>query len=82
MIDPVDRAVRAIVRRNSFALITDATRELIAGDEFEFEERPSVELKGKQVQVKLWAPKSRDGDALDASDSSEPERATAGSGRD
>jgi adenylate cyclase len=48
-------------------LITDATRQLLPAERFEFEERSSVSLKGKQVRVRLWAPREcaaeRDGDA-------------------
>jgi class 3 adenylate cyclase len=59
-------------------LITDATRKLLPDESFEFEERPSVALKGKQVEVKLWVPQARDrtgsGEARDP--------APAASGRD
>ncbi|MEA2347858.1 MAG: adenylate cyclase [Thermoleophilaceae bacterium] len=37
-------------------LITEATRCLLTRDLGGFEERPSVELKGKTEQVRLWAP--------------------------
>jgi adenylate cyclase len=39
-------------------LITDATRRLLPEGRFELESRPSVRLRGKQVQVELWAPRS------------------------
>jgi adenylate cyclase len=48
-------------------LITDATQQLLPAERFEFEERSSVSLKGRQVRVRLWAPREcsadRDGDA-------------------
>jgi hypothetical protein len=42
MKDPVDRAIRAIARRNSYALA--------------MAERTDVALRGKQAAVRLWAP--------------------------
>lgn len=39
-------------------LITDATRQLLAGDRLEFAERPPVLLKGKRQHVQLWAPQA------------------------
>lgn len=36
-------------------LITEATRCLLAKDSVEVEERPTVELKGKREEVRLWA---------------------------
>ena len=38
-------------------LITDATKARLCQDSFEFVERPPVPLKGKTVQVGLWAPR-------------------------
>ncbi|MFZ0042326.1 MAG: adenylate/guanylate cyclase domain-containing protein [Solirubrobacteraceae bacterium] len=71
--------VEAATRETGDAvLITDATRQLLDDQRFEFEERPPVELKGKQVQVKLWSPQLRDQAPEPEPDS---ERATAGSGR-
>jgi adenylate cyclase len=40
-------------------LITDATRAALTRDRFEFEGRPTVPLKGKAQEVRLWAPRSR-----------------------
>jgi class 3 adenylate cyclase len=40
-------------------LITDATRALLPTARFEFDERPSVPLKGKREEVRLWVPRSR-----------------------
>lgn len=37
-------------------LITDATRERLCRDDFDFLERPPVPLKGKSLPVRLWAP--------------------------
>ena len=40
-------------------LITDATRVLLPDDEFEFDERPPMALKGNCVHVRLWEPRVR-----------------------
>jgi class 3 adenylate cyclase len=40
-------------------LITDASRAALPPDRFEFETRPTVPLKGKVQEVRLWAPRSR-----------------------
>ncbi len=40
-------------------LITEATRELLPGAVFDLHERSSVPLKGKHMEVRLWAPKAR-----------------------
>jgi class 3 adenylate cyclase len=40
-------------------LITDATRAAVTRDRFEFEGRPTVPLKGKAKEVRLWAPRLR-----------------------
>lgn len=40
-------------------LITDATRALLPPGRFEFDQRPSVPLKGKREEVRLWVPLSR-----------------------
>jgi class 3 adenylate cyclase len=42
-------------------LITDATRELLSDGpaQLAFEQRASVPMKGKQIEVRLWAPKPR-----------------------
>jgi class 3 adenylate cyclase len=42
-------------------LITESTRALLSDGRFEFEGRPSVPLKGKREQVRLWAPRARAG---------------------
>ena len=42
-------------------LVTDATRDLVCGFRFDFEERASVPMKGKRTEVRLWAPKTRPG---------------------
>jgi class 3 adenylate cyclase len=39
-------------------LITDATRERLPAERYQLEGRPSVPLKGKQVEVRLWAPRA------------------------
>ena len=39
-------------------LITEATRALLPSGSFEFEERAPFPLKGKRVQVRLWAPRA------------------------
>jgi adenylate cyclase len=39
-------------------LITELTRERLCHNEFDFEERPPVPLKGKSVPVRLWAPRA------------------------
>jgi adenylate cyclase len=44
-------------------LITEETRRLLPKGRFDLDERPAVELKGKQVQVQLWAPRMRQADA-------------------
>jgi class 3 adenylate cyclase len=38
-------------------LITDATRRRLRGGALDFDHRPPVPLKGKQVPVQLWAPR-------------------------
>jgi class 3 adenylate cyclase len=105
MRDPIDRAARAIARRNSYALVwaqfgvahvvmlgggggrveftvigetvntaarvgeatrhtgdgilvTNSTRERLPSERFEFDERPSVPMKGKRERVRLWAPRA------------------------
>jgi adenylate cyclase len=40
-------------------LITDATRDLLPRAGFDLRERSAVPLKGKQTEVRLWAPKAR-----------------------
>ena len=40
-------------------LITESTRALLPGAQFEFEERPPVPLRGKREQVQLWAPRPK-----------------------
>jgi class 3 adenylate cyclase len=40
-------------------LITDATRELLPVGVSDLHERSSVPLKGKRMEVRLWAPKAR-----------------------
>jgi adenylate cyclase len=50
----VEQATRAT---GDDVLITEATKELLPGEQFEFEARATVPLKGKQVQVRLWAPR-------------------------
>lgn len=64
MKDPVDRAIRAIARRNSYALVwaqfglahlvTLARRSPTCS--IEMVERVGIELRGKQAPVRLWAP--------------------------
>jgi class 3 adenylate cyclase len=63
-------------------LITDATRKLLPDESFEFEERPSVALKGKQVEVKLWVPRARDHAESESDFDKARDPAPAGSGRD
>jgi class 3 adenylate cyclase len=73
MIDPVDRAVRAIAHRRPSAaatrergdpvLITQDTRRRLRNEGFAFVERKAVELNGKQVPVRLWAPRAHPADA-------------------
>jgi adenylate cyclase len=60
--DAVNTAARveAATRETGDAvLITEDTRCLLPNGRFGLEERRAVELKGKQVQVKLWAPRER-----------------------
>jgi class 3 adenylate cyclase len=40
-------------------LITDATRELLDDERLGLQRRSSVPMKGKQTEVRLWAPKAR-----------------------
>jgi adenylate cyclase len=40
-------------------LITDATRDLLPDGRFELQRRSSVPMKGKQEEVRLWAPTAR-----------------------
>jgi class 3 adenylate cyclase len=73
MIDPVDRAVRAIARparveaatreTGDQVLITEDTRRRLRTQGFELDARNAVELKGKQVHVELWAPRAHPDDA-------------------
>jgi adenylate cyclase len=50
--------VEAVTRETGDeVLITDATRDLMRLGKFEFEERPSVPLKGKREEVRLWVPR-------------------------
>ncbi len=44
-------------------LITQDTRRRLRTQDFEFDERKAVELKGKQVHVELWAPRAHPADA-------------------
>jgi adenylate cyclase len=60
--DVVNTAARveAVTRHTGDdVLITDATRALLPAARFEFDERPSVPLKGKREEVRLWVPRSR-----------------------
>ena len=57
--DPVNTAARVeqVTRETGDdILITEATRCLLTGQRCAFEERPTVELKGKTERVRLWAP--------------------------
>ena len=54
MIDPVDRVVRAIPRRNSYALVSLRSQALIASDNLPI---PPVTLTGKRTPAQLWAPR-------------------------
>jgi hypothetical protein len=54
MIGPVDRAVRAMVRRNSYTLVWR-----------QGEECPAVELRGKRVHVRVWAPRACERNGVD-----------------
>jgi class 3 adenylate cyclase len=57
--DPVNTAARVeqVTRETGDEiLITEATRCLLVGEKCTFEERPTVELKGKTERVRLWAP--------------------------
>jgi class 3 adenylate cyclase len=58
--DTVNTAARveaATRETGDVVLITDATRERLCQDLFDFRERPPVPLKGKSVRVRLWAPR-------------------------
>jgi adenylate cyclase len=44
-------------------LITEDTRRRLRTQGFELDERKTVELKGKQVHVQLWAPRAHPADA-------------------
>jgi class 3 adenylate cyclase len=57
--DHAPRAVAAARETGDDVLITDATRELLQRAGFDLRERSSVPLKGKQREVRLWAPKAR-----------------------
>jgi adenylate cyclase len=66
-------------------LITDATRELVPPGRFELQRRSSVPMKGKQEEVRLWAPTARQTPpGVPESRSRQPARGRAGaaSGRD
>jgi class 3 adenylate cyclase len=63
-------------------LITDATHEQLPDDLFVLEERSSVPMKGKQTEVRLWAPKARHPRPSATRDGGERGRAGAGSIRD
>jgi adenylate cyclase len=57
--DAVNTAARveaATRETGDTVLITEATRAQLAEGRFSFERRPPVPLKGKRVQVELWAP--------------------------
>ena len=57
--DPVNTAARVeeVTRETGDGvLITEATRCLLTGEEFRFEERPAAALKGKAERVALYAP--------------------------
>ncbi len=71
--DHAANAVEAATRETGDAvLITEETRRLLPKERFDLDERPAVELKGKQVQVQLWAPRVRQADAFGR----DPARAT------
>lgn len=53
MTDPVDRVVRAIPPRTSYALVSLQSQALIAGDNLPIS---PVTLKGKRTPAQLWAP--------------------------
>jgi adenylate cyclase len=53
------RVEKATRQTGDTVLITDATRERLTREEFEFEERPPVALKGKREKIRLWAIHSR-----------------------
>jgi adenylate cyclase len=60
--DAVNTAARveAVTRETGDdVLITEATRALLDEQLFEVDPRPSVPLKGKRVEVPLWAPRAR-----------------------
>ncbi|MGI9185471.1 MAG: hypothetical protein ACR2GZ_11025 [Solirubrobacteraceae bacterium] len=66
MIDPVDRAVRAIARRNSYTVVwaqhlLAQSFNLMAEGLDERERRHEVAVRGKQTGVQLWAPYMRSG---------------------
>ena len=44
-------------------LITEDTRRRLRTEAFELDVRKTVELKGKQVHVELWAPRAHPSDA-------------------
>ena len=64
--DAVNTAARveaATRETGDHVLITEDTRRRLRTKGFEFDERKAVELKGKQVQVQLWAPRAHPADA-------------------
>ncbi|MGZ4175960.1 MAG: adenylate/guanylate cyclase domain-containing protein [Solirubrobacteraceae bacterium] len=70
--DPVELRVNTAARveaatrgTDDRVLITEDTRRLLRTGAFELDERKTVELKGKQVHVELWAPRAHPVDASD-----------------
>jgi class 3 adenylate cyclase len=58
-VNTASRVEKATRETGDDVLITDATRELLTRDRFALETRSSVPMKGKQTEVRLWAPKAR-----------------------
>ena len=64
MIDPIDRAARAFDLRTTGddVLTTEDTCLLLPKEHFDLVPRQAVELTGKEVQVRLWAPRTHPAD--------------------
>ena len=74
VVNTASRVEAATRETGDDVLITQDTRRLLPNERFELQERQAVELKGKEVHVQLWAPRTH---PANASDRSPPGRATS-----
>jgi class 3 adenylate cyclase len=63
VVNTVSRVEAATPETGDQVLITEDTRRRLRTQGFELDERKAVELKGKQVPVRLWAPRAYPADA-------------------